>query len=144
VTEEIVWVKLAAAVEGAHRIEPVVGSGRRVTPPEALRQCFAVISRRFLPQPRPEGWPTSCPRPHRRPPTAARARAQGLAKAFRHSSSEPSDQGSTNSPKRITTSTGSVSPTAVRGRRRNSTRSSRASTRSRRPTCWKPSRSCRG
>jgi hypothetical protein len=34
---------------GAHRIEPVVGSGQRVTPPEALRQRFAVIGRDSIP-----------------------------------------------------------------------------------------------
>ena len=49
VIEEIVWGKLAAAAEGAHRLEPVVGSGQRVTPPEALRQRFAVIGRDSIP-----------------------------------------------------------------------------------------------
>ena len=49
VIEEIVWGKLAAAAEGAHRLEPVVGSGQRVTPPEALRRRFAVIGRDTIP-----------------------------------------------------------------------------------------------
>jgi hypothetical protein len=45
VTEEIVWAKLAAAAEGARTASNRLRSGLRVTPPEALRQRFAVIGR---------------------------------------------------------------------------------------------------